>query len=74
MDKTITMKFEGIEYIWNNRKWTSKSNLLLGTAFTQKLSELAVKLGLLSRDDFNLPTSPLFTPDQFVKIKTKPIK
>ena len=74
MDKTITMKFEGVEYIWHNNKWTSKSNLTLGTALTQKLSEVAVKSGLLSRDDFNAPKSTLFATDQYVKIKSKPEK
>ena len=51
--KEIVIEFENRKYVWYRRVWSAmNSNLTVNTALGQKLSECAIKLGLLNKDDF----------------------
>jgi len=51
-DKIVKIKLGNIEYAWHKRNWvTVYNNLTVSTALAQKLTEMALKQKLLTRDD-----------------------
>jgi len=66
--KRTIITFEGREYQWHKRIWTS-NNLFVGSAMTQRLTAYAISSGLLTKEDF---ASPKF--DDLRLLKKKKIK
>jgi len=52
--KKILIKFEKLEYLWHNKKWTSThNNLVVSTSLSQKLTQFAIENNILKFEDLN---------------------
>lgn len=52
-DKVVKIKLGNIEYAWHKKSWvTVYNNLTVSTALAQKLTEIALRQGLLAKEDF----------------------
>lgn len=49
--KKIELRFEGLDYLWHNGYW-SRNNITVSTSMTQKLTIIALKSGIMSKEDF----------------------
>lgn len=53
IEKAVKIKLGNIEYAWHNKNWiTVYNNLTVSTSLAQKLTEMALKQKLLTKEDF----------------------